>query len=823
MSITRYAIFSVLALIVCQNTINAQSIDKYSAVNPLLFHYTADDIYLRPLTKYNNGENIIHPDPTTYPWEARLENGMPNVIVDDKKNTSIYISSFINYASTPPSKVGAMVYTNNSDDVTQWTRPNAGLYWYNPAGVTSDQKISPVDSTGFQPTNIVAVDVESLGIYDDNESDHKPVKLIYLPQRESHNRIISSYQMTRDVDENGVLAGFALMKTDRLSEQENYRFPFINGDTHMNFLRQNGDYYFVSRLNSKRASLLSGESLPLHPDNRKRYRRETITKVGPALQSEDVSLAIALDMSDLRWEPYSMQPFRLPGFENDIWWGLVTMFGTEGDIEVQHRQRTELAYSNDGKRWKYLKPGVAFLDNGTNPTSDDYGCINIAKPVFNTKYSSDSTELLYFYSASNVRHVEGRNPGISLAVGKYGKIAGLSAGSAEKRFRSIDIPNTVPSESLPGLSLYNSFYLGTEPFPGILADITQDPRGYQLTQLDSYAAMLYFAYDSSSPTCKGDFLGAVLGSSKKGTSTISEDYEAVPFVYNGIDGNGKHYLLQHFKHLSQQDTTRIVRMSSLSPIPIVTEAWIKNAVFYGIRYDLGASAYKPLITMAANEYVPSGIWQKSPTHSSTYYTEDFSNSMSIVNRTAPVNRETGTIAIKMIPSASTSAQCILRMYGESDENDMEVSIDSTGAVVYSIRKDGLLFASMAIAPPEGEAFANKEVIVTIEAIPYSMRKYGSQFTEDASIVRVSCPAINFEQIVQQPILWNWKHAEGSITESDRANARAFSFIPFSAFVAQMNKITIGAENQTGTKVFLGRIETVQIADMLPVGDNDFWN
>ncbi len=629
--------------------------------------------------------------------------------------------------------------------------------------------------------------------------------------------------MTRDVDDNGVLVGFAQMKNNRLSEQENYRFPFINGDTHMNFLRQDGDYYFVSRLNSKRASLLSGETLPLQPDNRKRYRRETITKVGPTLQSEDVSLAIALDMSDLRWEPYSMQPFRLPGFDNDIWWGLVTMFGTEGDAEVQHRQRTELAYSNDGMRWKYLKPGVAFLDNGTNPESDDYGCINIAKPVFNTKFSSEPTDLFYFYSASNVRHVEGRNPGISLATGKYGKIAGLYAGSTEKCFKSIDIPNTVPSESLPGLSLYNSFYLGNESFPGLLADITQDPRGYQLTQLDSYAAMLYYAYDPSSPTGKGDFLGAVLGSSQKGTTTVSEDYEAVPFVYNGIDGNGKHYLLQHFKHISRQDTTRIVRMSSLSPVPIVTEAWIKNAVFYGICYNLGASAYKPLITMPANAYVPSGIWHKSLAQSGTYYTEDFSNSLSSVNRTAPVNRETGTIAIHMIPSARIATQCILRMYGESDDNDMEVLIDSTGAVVYSIRKDGLLFASMAIAPPEGETFANKEVIITIEAIPHSMRKYGSHFTEDASILRVSCPAINFEQIVQQPILWNWKHAEGSITDSDRANARAFSFIPFSAFVAQMNTITIGAENRTGTNVFSGRIVNVQIADELPNGDNDFWN
>ena len=120
-----------------------------------------------------------------------------------------------------------------------------------------------------------------------------------------------------------------------------------------------------------------------------------------------------------------MQPFRSPGFEKGIWWGLVTMFGTEGDQQVQHKQRTELAISNDGIHWRYVKAGVPYLDNGTDPQSDDYGCINIAKPVLNTRFSSNPMDAYYFYAASNQRHIEGRNPGISLAIGKKGKIAGL--------------------------------------------------------------------------------------------------------------------------------------------------------------------------------------------------------------------------------------------------------------------------------------------------------------------------------------------------------------------------------------------------------------
>lgn len=102
----------------------------------------------------------------------------------------------------------------------------------------------------------------------------------------------------------------------------------------MNYFKHNGKYYFVSRLNGKRSALKQGETLPLRPDARKRYRRETVTEIGPQLVSKNVDFTIALDMSTLRWEPYSMQPVRLPDFEKDIWWGLVTMFGTEGDVEV---------------------------------------------------------------------------------------------------------------------------------------------------------------------------------------------------------------------------------------------------------------------------------------------------------------------------------------------------------------------------------------------------------------------------------------------------------------------------------------------------------
>lgn len=811
-------------VILSQNGLSAQPNERFSATNPIWFTYKSDDVYLRPLVKYNNGANIISPDPTRYPWEARLENGMPNVIVDENRNTAIYISSFINYASNPPSKVGAMVFTNSTGNHNQWIRPDAELYWYNPNGATSDDKISPINVRGYLTTNIVAVDIESLGMYEDYENSMTPIKLIYLPQRESHNQVISAYQMPKAVNHRGILTGFANMKNNRTANQINFTFPFINGDTHMNFLKQDGDYYFVSRLNSKRASLLDGETLPLSPDSRKRYRRETVTKVGEVLSSQNVTFDIALDMSTKQWEPYSMQPFRLPGFEHDVWWGLVTMFGTEGDSDVQHRQRTELAMSNDGVTWRYVKPGYPFLDNGSDPNSDDHGCINIAKPVFGTKFSEDPTDVLYFYAASNVRHVDGRNPGISLATGKYGKIAGLSANSTEKNYYSVDNTSGVNLESLLHLSLYGSFYEGNTFFPTILADVTQDPRGKSLSQLNSYVALVLYEYNPQMPHGKGILLGAGCGSSVEGTTSISEDYESAPFIYNGVDARTKHYLLQYFKTMSDRNPTEVISMRDAAPIPIVTEAKIKNAVFYGLGFDIKNSNQPPVITEDATRYRPTYLWSKSVASSAFPYVEDFGNNVIHNNYSDPTNRERGVIAVRTVPVSQPNVdQYLLSFYGNEAGNSIELVYTAAGSIRYTLIKDSLPFASMEVNAPANQSFSGKELVITVESVSHNSRKHATELTEDATVLRVSCPELNFEGVSQHPILWNWKHQEGSITDSDRANARAFSFVSFTAFVPEMDKIAIGAKNQSGDGHYSGTIEKVEISEILPSGNNDFWD
>lgn len=804
----------------------SQNEQKYSAVNSALFLYKIEDVYIKPVVKYDNGKNIIKPSPAEYPWEARLENGMPNVIRDENGNLSIYISSFISFAAKPPSKVGAIVYTNNTNNVKNWQRPDAGLYWYNPSGTTADEKISSIFHTGYQSTNIVAVDIESLGIYDDYETTNKPFKLIYLPQRESGNKVIAGYEMDRIFTDKGILQGFSAMKNDRMTNQKKFTFKFINGDTHMNYFRQNGKYYFVSRLNAKRSSLQAGETLPLKPDNRKRYRRETVTEIGPQLISKNVGFNIALDMSTLQWEPYSMQPFRLPGFEKDIWWGLVTMFGTEGDTQVQHKQRTELAISNDGINWRYLKPGVPFLDNGTDPQSDDYGCINIAKPVLNTRFSPNPLDVYYFYAASNIRHVAGRNPGISLAIGKYGKVAGLKAESDEKVFYSME-PTSSPIsiDNMPKFSMHNAFREGGDFFPYILSDVTDDPRGKTLAQLESYATVLMYSFVPSEEHGKGMYLGGSFGSSVRGTRTVSDNYESVgAIIENGLDGNSKQALLAYLKNYSDLHPQEIVSIKDFPEIPLVLEAQVKNAVLYGIKFNKSAQADNASVNLTdPSGYQGANLWDYKPaTPSSPCHTEDFSNQSRLPNQKLPIEKETGSFALRVTPVSGSSVQTVMKMYG-NDTNNMGIYYNSSGDFQYVLNKDGLPFASMSISPPSGKTFANKEVTITLEAVKNDNRKYGKTMKEESAVFRVSCPAINFEKVVQQDILWNWKHPVGSITAADSANARAFAYLGFSAFIAGMDKISIGGKNSACGDPFNGSIYQVEVAEKLPSGSGDFWN
>lgn len=814
----------IVLLLLLSTSVMGQEAKRYSAVNPALLLYKPQDVYIKPPVKFQNGKNIISPNPTLYPWEEDLDNGMPNVVMDENKNLSIYISGFITPSPKAPSRVGAQVYTNNTNNILSWQRPSAGLYWYNPQATTTDTKIVGMSAPGYLPTNIVAVDIESMGIYEDTEVTNKPLKLIYKPQRESNNDLIAAYEMNKQFNNLGILQDFYSMKNDRLTKQQKMKFKFIHGDTHMNYIKQNGEYYLVTRLNSKRSALKKDETLPLSPDKRERFRRTAISKIGPQIVTQNSDFQIALEMSTVKWEPYSMQPYRLPKFENDIWWGLVTMFGFEGFPETEAKQRTELAISTDGVHWRYLKPGIPFIDNGTDSASDDYGCINVAKPIMGTKFSQNN-DLLFFYAASNIRHVHGRNPGISMASSTYGKVAGIQADATPKVFYSLNPKDdaNVSEEDMIQYSISKAFGLDNEFYPYVLGDITVDPTGKSIEQMTSYVYVVFNAYNSANPHGIGSYLAGSFGSSKPGTTQISDEYNAIPLIRDGLSGNNKGAMLKYLKRQSELKPQQIISIKDYPTIPIVVETRMKNAVYYGMELRQKSGDDTPaMIAANASNYAPKAFWNYIPdTPVSPCHTVDFSTTQKLPNQKLPTEKEMGSIALKVMPKQSAQEQTVLRMYG-TDRDYLGIYYTPSGSFQYKIVKAGTEFATMLISPPMGKSFNNKEVVITFEAVKSANRKYGSSFQEEASVFRVYCPGIGVDTEVQQDVLWNWKHTSGSITPVDSANARGFAYLNFSAFVAGMDKISIGGENTSCNKPFTGSIYNVEVADKLPSGGSDFW-
>ncbi len=820
-------LFVLLSLfaIASPNHSTAQGFQNFSAVNPGLFLYNTQDVHIHPPTKHNNGKNIITPTPATYPWEKNLGNGMPNVIVDNGGHLSMYVSCFLIPSPVPWSKVGVMAYTNTSTDPAVWTRPDAGLYWYNAQDSVVETRLSPVYQPGYQTTNVVAVDIESLGIYEDTDQGaEKPFKLVYLPQREKFNQLIAGYEMSRDFTQSGILSGFTQMKQDRKTRQIEFGYDFINGDTHMGYLKQNGNYFLFSRINAKRSTLRPGETLPFPPpaDPRDRYRRETVTNIGKTLSSGHYDFDVALDRSSNGWEPYSLQPFRFPEFRSDIWWGIATMFGSTALPDVSSRQRTELAISNDGLHWQWLRPGIPFLDNGDDPQSDDHGCINMGKPILAGKYSSSPEDLLYYYVASKQRHVGGRVAGVSLAIGKYGKWAGLSSGATEKQFVSPVLPSGTKYLTAK-ISLYEALRHNAIYTPGILADVTEDPRGKRISELNSYAKVSIFAYDKDeSGTADFTLLAGSMGSSQQGTGNISDEYESVGTV-DGTDLHTKSLLFDYMKKRADKTRHIISLKDDMQAVPVIFDARVKNATFYGIRFKSGSGNQSDILsTEEVSSYRGKRYWDYRPsTPTMPCHTEYFDIGEHIPNEFNPTTTPKGTIAVKMTPLTATSRwQTILRIHGNYD-NNIGLYYMPDGSVFYQMMTHGTEFASMKIYPPEGNTFLGKEIIVTVEALNANERKYATETKEDATVLRVSCPALQFEKTVQQDILWRWKRDVP--TEADKANARCFAYAQFSAFVSDLNKVTVGAADEDCNLRFYGSIDQVEIAETLPsTAGNDFW-
>lgn len=108
-----------------------------------------------------------------------------------------------------------------------------------------------------------------------------------------------------------------------------------------------------------------------------------------------------------------------------------------------------------------------------------------------------------------------------------------------------------------------------------------------------------YSFVASGDHGKGVFLGGTLGSSVKGTHTISDNYEAVGFTTQGKDGSSKYFLLEYLRDYSQLHPQEIVSIKDFPEFPVVLQAMTKNAVLYGIKFNKGKGSDEASLDLTA--------------------------------------------------------------------------------------------------------------------------------------------------------------------------------------------------------------------------------
>ncbi|NJO00493.1 MAG: T9SS type A sorting domain-containing protein [Bacteroidia bacterium] len=259
--------------------------------------------------------------------------------------------------------------------------------------------------------------------------------------------------------------------------QAYFRVPFVNGDTHHNIYQVGDSYHLISRIRINSSDVNAGDNTPLTPRGStnniytNQIRRKVLAEIGSTYLTDtpEHSLYIALDAYDDYIEPYSILVEKLPGFEQDMYWGLVEGFnrdkkGSNGNKHLTHfdTRWVELAISSDGKTWRWLKPGYenAILPNGPRLNDPDHGDISPSPAIFNTKFHTTLGDHplrpYYFYKSSQYKHGDAGSElsGVSLARGAFGKLAGLRSDGPSGHFYS---PNPVSSDGK--ISLEQTIFL----------------------------------------------------------------------------------------------------------------------------------------------------------------------------------------------------------------------------------------------------------------------------------------------------------------------------------------------------------------------------
>ena len=321
------------------------------------------------------------------PWEKRLDNLYGNITYDREEGIyKCWYSPFIVahataerslnerlknlYEGHPEQEMG-VCYATSSDGII-WNKPNLGLVTYE----------------GESANNILSRAVHGSGIFKDDQEPN--------PER-----------LYKSISQG--------MKSSFSADGLNWSVPIsINGvesagDTHNNALWAPTleKYVGFTRTWSKTDRQIVGpETKTNHAWGREIARIESP-------DFEDWSQAEVI----MRCDPWEQQPYAMPVFfYGGIYIGLIAVHD-----QLSDRVWTELAVSEDTKKWERIEQGTPLIPCSEEPLDYDYGCVYAcASPIFL------NNEIRLYYGGSDWLHFGWRKGCLALATLRPDGFAGYA-------------------------------------------------------------------------------------------------------------------------------------------------------------------------------------------------------------------------------------------------------------------------------------------------------------------------------------------------------------------------------------------------------------
>ncbi|MDH2998310.1 hypothetical protein A1D22_01450 [Pasteurellaceae bacterium LFhippo2] len=325
-------------------------------------------------------------------WEPRVDNGYPNVILDDKGVYHCYYTLFVvdpSSTATPREKRSEIAYSTKDRKVgLAYARSTDGIHWEKP-------NLNVVDFEGSKENNLIMRDVAGTGVlYEPNESD--PNKRFKLITRKEDN-----LKMAVAFSADGVHF------SELIEWKENS--PVLGADCHNSVFRDSRTNQYI--LNTR-----------LWASN---FRVQAISRSDDFINWSPMEEV-------LRGQGFDEQVYSMTVFEhNDIYFGLASVY-KQGDISVMDFDtlNLELYWSTNLTEWNKAVPeNNIFIPSGAGRDKYLEGEFDSAT-IFASSMTAGDNRI--YYTGGKGRHRGWRETGLGLAYADKNRLVGMVQRYPEK-------------------------------------------------------------------------------------------------------------------------------------------------------------------------------------------------------------------------------------------------------------------------------------------------------------------------------------------------------------------------------------------------------